>query len=61
MMTLPAKGQIARFPNEIYANRGIDLSSFKGGLMVEADAPINGMAIRSEPGHFAVLPVTAVD
>ncbi len=61
MMTLPAKGQIARFPNEIYADRGIDLSSFKGGLMVEADAPINGMAIRSEPGHFAVLPVTAVD
>ena len=61
MMTLPAKGQIARFPNEIYADQGIDLSNFQGAMMVEADAPINGMAIRSEPGHFAVLPVTAVD
>ena len=61
MLTLPAKGQIARFPNEIYADQGIDLSSFQGGMMVEADAPINGMAIRSEPGHFAVLPVTEVD
>ena len=61
MITLPAKGQIARFPNEIYADQGIDLSNFQGGMMVEAEAPINGMAIRSEPGHFAVLPVTEVD
>ena len=60
-ITLPAKGQIARFPNEIYEDQGIDLSNFQGGMMVEAEAPINGMAIRSEPGHFAVLPVTEID
>ena len=61
MMTLPPKGQIARFPNEIYAGQGIDFSDFKGGMMVVADAPINGMAMRSEPGNVAVLPVTEVD
>ncbi|MDA2924863.1 SBBP repeat-containing protein [Acidobacteria bacterium AH-259-L09] len=57
---LSPNGQIAKFPEEMYQDSGIDFSQFRGSLEIDSTLPINGMAIRTEPGHFATLPVTEV-
>ncbi|RPI28606.1 MAG: hypothetical protein EHM61_04525 [Acidobacteria bacterium] len=56
-ITLPAKGQTAKFPSEIF--QGANLSNFQGSLEVLAPLPVSGMAIRLSPGSFATLPVIA--
>jgi hypothetical protein len=58
---LAANGQLAKFPEELFAGRGIDFSNFRGTLEVSALVPINGMAIRVSSGQFTTLPVAAVN
>ena len=60
IITLPPRGQLARFVEEIYADSSIDFGSFQGTLTVESKAPVAGMAIRVSPAQFATLPVTPV-
>ena len=59
-VSLPSNGQIARFVEQIYQDSGIDFSQFRGSLEVDSPEPINGIAIRTEPGHFSTLPVTEI-
>ncbi|MEE8586649.1 MAG: hypothetical protein V3T83_17545, partial [Acidobacteriota bacterium] len=56
-LTLAARGQLAKFPREIFP--GTDFSSFRGSLQVSSPQPIIGMAIRVSPGQFATLPVAS--
>ena len=60
-VTLPVHGQLAQFPEEIFKNKGIDFSNFRGTLEVSASLPIVGMAIHVSPGEFATLPVTRMN
>lgn len=55
-MSLTARGQIARFADELF-EAGAD---FEGSLFVSSAQPLAGMAIRTTPGEFATLPVAAV-
>jgi len=59
-MTLPAKGHTARFVEELYEGKGINLAAFRGVLEVISPIPINGMALRATPHEYATLPVTTV-
>ncbi len=60
-VSLPANGQLAKFAEELYADRGIDFNQFRGTLEVVSAIPVNGMAIRVSPGAFATLPVTTTE
>ena len=60
MQSLPTRGQLAQFPDEMFADSGIDFSQFRGSLEVESEAEMIGMAIRLSPGEFATLPVTSI-
>ena len=60
-LSLPARGQLAQFPSEIFDAQLIDLSNFRGTLEVSASQPVVGMAIRVSPGEFATLPVTRMN
>ncbi|MDA2934688.1 hypothetical protein MYX82_10150 [Acidobacteria bacterium AH-259-D05] len=60
-VSLPAHGQLAEFPEQIFAGKGIDFSKFRGTLEVSASVPVAGMAIRVSPGEFATLPVTRMN
>ena len=55
---LPAHGQVARFPEQIFPGQDIDFSDFRGTLEVSTSVPIAGMAVRVSPGEIATLPVT---
>ena len=57
---LPARGQLARFPEEVFADSGIDLSQFRGNLEVQSASAIGGIAIRVSPGRLATLPVASI-
>jgi len=57
--TLPANGQIARFPNELFPS--VNLNQFKGTLEVTAPVGQDGMAVRVSPGQFSTLPVAAIN
>ncbi|HEY2933345.1 MAG TPA: BACON domain-containing protein [Acidobacteriota bacterium] len=57
--TLPANGQIARFPNELFPT--LNLSQFRGTLEVTAPVGQDGMAVRVSPGQFSTLPVAAIN
>ena len=61
LIPLAGKGQLARFPAEIFAADEIDLAQFKGTLEVQAPHPLAGMAIRVSRQEFATLPVSRVD
>ena len=58
VIVLAGRGQLARFPEELFAGKGVDFSRFRGTLEVRSVVPLNGMAIRVSPGEFATLPVT---
>ena len=58
---LTGKGQLAKFPEEIFAAAEIDFTQFRGTLEVQAPHPLAGMAIRVSPQEFATLPVARVD
>jgi hypothetical protein len=60
LLTLPAKGHTARFVEELYEGKGINLAAFRGVLEVISPIPINGMALRATPHEYATLPVTTV-
>ncbi|MDA2929648.1 beta-propeller fold lactonase family protein [Acidobacteria bacterium AH-259-O06] len=60
-VTLSAHGQLAQFPEEIFAGKEIDFSNFRGTLEVRASMPVVGTAIRVSPGEFATLPVTRMN
>jgi hypothetical protein len=60
-MLLPAHGQLARFPEEIFSGRGIDFSRFRGTLKVESPLSVSAMAIQARPGQIATLPVTPIE
>ena len=52
--------QLARFPDELFSGRGIDLSNFRGTLEISSTLPVNGMAVRVSPGELATLPVIPI-
>ncbi|MDA2935312.1 hypothetical protein MYX82_13365 [Acidobacteria bacterium AH-259-D05] len=60
-VSLPAHGQLAQFPEQIFQGKDIDFFNFRGTLEVSATIPIAGMAIRVSPGEFATLPVTQMN
>lgn len=60
-LVLDGDGHRAAFPEELFESSDIDFSSFRGSIRVTADAPVAAMAIRTEPGHFATLPVTVLN
>lgn len=59
--SLAPRGQMAQFPDEIFAEAEVDLSQFLGTLEVSSSVPVVGMAIRVSPGEFATLPVTTLE
>ncbi|MBI4445828.1 MAG: hypothetical protein HY645_07945 [Acidobacteria bacterium] len=59
-VTLAGNGQLARFPSQIFAAKGLDLDRFKGTLEITSSVPLAGMAIRVSPGHFSTLPVAGL-
>ncbi|MBI4454884.1 MAG: hypothetical protein HY644_03185 [Acidobacteria bacterium] len=61
VVLLAPNGQLAQFAREIFKDRGIDFSRFRGSLEVNSPVPINGMAIRVSPGQFTTLPVAAIN
>jgi hypothetical protein len=58
VVTLAGKGQLARFPEELFAGKNINFAKFQGTVEITSSQPINAMAIRVSPGQFATLPVT---
>jgi hypothetical protein len=60
-VSLPAQGQVAQFPEQIFAGTDIYFSDFRGTLEVSAAIPVAGMSIRVSPGEFATLPVTRMN
>jgi hypothetical protein len=60
VVSVAANGQLAQFPEEVFAGKGIDFSKFRGTLEVTAPQPVSGMAIRLSPGQLATLPVIGV-
>ncbi|MDA2929987.1 hypothetical protein MYX84_08595, partial [Acidobacteria bacterium AH-259-O06] len=60
-ISLSAHTQVAQFPEQIFADKNIDFSSFRGTLEVGASVPVVGMAIRVSPGEFATLTVTLMN
>ncbi len=54
---LPALGQLARFPRELFPGTAAALGSFRGSLEIEAPTPVCAMALRLSPGAMAALPV----
>ncbi|MDA2930334.1 Gfo/Idh/MocA family oxidoreductase [Acidobacteria bacterium AH-259-O06] len=60
-LELPARGHLARFPEDLFVGQGIDLSDFDGTLEISAPTPVVGTAIRVSPGEFATLPVTRMN
>jgi hypothetical protein len=59
-VSLPANGQIARFPEELFSGSAVDFSRFRGTLRVQSPLSMSAMAIRLKPGQYATLPVTPV-
>ena len=60
-VNLPANGGLAEFSAETFNGKGIDFSHFSGTLEVQASKAIAGMAIWTNPGHFATMPVSRVN
>ena len=56
-IVLPARGQLARFPRELFAGKPPGLGRFRGTLEVDASTPICAMALRLSPGALVPLPV----
>ncbi len=59
-LTLPAGGQLARFPNDAQLDLGLP-GDFTGSLWVEADGRVAVAAIRQSPGVLTTLPAFQLD
>ena len=59
-ISIPGRGQLAQFVEEIFAGKGIDFSNFKGGCEIVATGQVAAIALRSAPGQLATFPVAVV-
>ncbi len=58
---IPAFGQLARFPEELFKDQFSFPQAFQGSLEAESDRPICGVGLRVVPGEIATLPVAVVE
>jgi hypothetical protein len=59
--SIAPNGQLAQFPSQLFAGKGIDFSRFTGTIEVNSPVPVNGMAILTTPGQFSTLPVAPLN
>jgi len=61
VIEIPALGQVARFPEELFKDQFSFSQPFQGTLEAQADAQICGVGLRVVPGEIATLPVTVTE
>jgi len=61
VVEIPARGQLARFPEELFKDQFSFPQQFQGTLEAQADAQICGVGLRVVPGEIATLPVAVID
>lgn len=57
-VNIPARGRVARFVDELFADSGVDFSEFGGAVRLVSEEDVAAMMLQTRPDQLATLPVT---